>query len=322
MGFQGLVASILAIGLPLVASCATEGTPKAVFIIVDGIPTDVVEAANTPALDEISAAGGFTHAYVGGEVGGESETPTISAPGYQSLLTGTWANKHNVLTNDVKNPNYDYWDIFRIAKVHDSSLQTAIFSTWEDNRTRLIGDGLEQAGGKKIDHHSDGYENDGERFPHDLLSNYIRDIDELVTADASAYIRSKGPDLTWVYLQYTDDVSHILGDSPQFIAAVELMDARIGEIWSAVQERIANYGEDWLIVVTTDHGRDAGTGRDHGGHSDRERSTWIATNSKRLNHRFREEPGIVDILPSIATHLDLSIPPEIEAQLDGRSFID
>jgi hypothetical protein len=33
-------------------------------------------------------------------------------------------------------------------------------------------------------------------------------------------------------------------------------------------------------------------------------------------------PAIVDILPSIATHMKLVIPPEVAAALDGESFID
>jgi predicted AlkP superfamily pyrophosphatase or phosphodiesterase len=90
-------------------------TPKAVFIIVDGIAGDVIEKLNPPVLAEISKAGGFTLAHVGGGKGTYSQTPTISAVGYNSLLTGTWVNKHNVWDNDIAAPNYNYWTLFRIA---------------------------------------------------------------------------------------------------------------------------------------------------------------------------------------------------------------
>jgi len=322
---QNIIWLMLLSILPLTAACANEeiaATPKAIFIIVDGIPADVVEKANTPNLDELSDVGGYTHAYVGGEDGGESESPTVSAVGYQSLITGTWSNKHNVYDNNADEPNYDYWDIFRIAKVHDASLQTAIFSTWEDNRTKLIGDGLSEAGGDKLDYHFDGFEHDTDRFRHDFLRNYIRQIDEFVANEAARYILSDGPDLSWVYLEYTDDVGHGRGDSPEQISAVEWMDELVGSIWQSVQARADSNNEDWLIVVTTDHGRDPDTGKDHGGQSERERTIWIATNSRRLNANFEKFPGIVDILPSIATHLELTIPPDIQAGLDGRSFID
>jgi predicted AlkP superfamily pyrophosphatase or phosphodiesterase len=297
-------------------------TPKAVFIIVDGIPADVIETVATPNLDKISGDSGYTRAYVGGAVGGASESPTISAVGYNSLLTGTWANKHNVWDNDVSDPNYDYWDIFRIAKSHDPSLQTAIFSTWTDNRTKLIGDGLPSAGGNKLDYHFDGFELDTKRFPHDENGNYIRNIDAIVAEEAARRIEESGPDLSWIYLENTDHIGHRYGDSPEQIEAVKLMDEQLGAIWASVTSRQVKHDEDWLVVVTTDHGRDAETGKGHGGQSDRERTTWIVTNSERLNENFDHMPAIVDILLSVATHLGLRMPETVRDQLDGHSFID
>lgn len=302
---------------------APNVTPKAVFVILDGIPADVIERVPTPNLDALAAEGGYTRSTVGGDVGGDSESPTVSAVGYQSLITGTWANKHNVWDNDVADPNYEYWDIFRIAKHHDPRLRTAVFSTWEDNRTKLLGDGLPAAGGHKIDYAFDGLEHDTARYPHDSgdpdLDEYISDIDDAVAAEAARYLRAEGPDLSWVYLQYTDDAGHRYGDGPQMDAAVVAMDRRVGEISDALRHRS---GEDWLVVVTTDHGRDGVDGREHGEQSARERTTWIVTNSRRLNERFDRAPPVVDILPSIAAHLGLDIPPDVAANLDGESFID
>lgn len=322
-----LVAALLLLITSTSISCSgMDGTPaqtpKAVFIIVDGIPADVIETVATPNLDKISGDSGYTRAYVGGAVGGASESPTISAVGYNSLLTGTWANKHNVWDNDVSDPNYDYWDIFRIAKSHDPSLQTAIFSTWTDNRTKLVGDGLPSAGGNKLDYHFDGFELDTKRFPHDENGNYIRNIDAIVAEEAARRIEESGPDLSWIYLENTDHIGHRYGDSPEQIEAVKLMDEQLGAIWASVTSRQVKHDEDWLVVVTTDHGRDAETGKGHGGQSDRERTTWIVTNSERLNENFDHMPAIVDILPSVATHLGLRIPEPVRDQLDGRSFID
>lgn len=315
---------LVAVALSGCASTAATrpGVPKAVFVIVDGIPADVIENTPTPNLDAIGAEGGYARAYVGGEIGGPSESPTVSAVGYNSLLTGTWSNKHNVRDNSVEAPDYRYWDIFRIAKTSDPQLVTAIFSTWLDNRTKLVGDGLPEAGGKKIDIHADGYELDTRRFPHDPDGKYIRDIDAVVVDEAAKSIVGTGPDLSWIYVEDTDWVAHTWGDSPEFAAAVQRMDDRIGTIWSAIRTRRQAHAEDWLLIVTTDHGRDPVDGKEHGDQSERERTTWIVTNSGKLNRRFAENPGIVDILPSIATHLGLEVPDAIRRQLDGRSFID
>ncbi|MEO5998844.1 MAG: alkaline phosphatase family protein [Chitinophagaceae bacterium] len=293
-------------------------TKKAIFIIADGIPADVIEKVKTPALDAIAKVGGYANAHVGGEKGGYSQTPTISAVGYNSLLTGTWVNKHNVWGNDIKAPNYNYWNIFRFLESVSPQKKTAVFSTWLDNRTKLVGDGLATAGDVHIDHHMDGMENDTLRFPHDDQREFMHRIDEQVVDSAAAYIRSAAPDLTWVYLEYTDDMGHKYGDHHKLYTAVEYLDKQVQRIWESVQYREKNFRENWVIYITTDHGRDSITGKNHGGQSDRERNTWIFTNAKGLNDYFyKHQPGIVDIMPSISLFLDIQIPREQRMEIDG-----
>lgn len=143
-------------------------------------------------------------------------------------------------------------------------------------------------------------------------------IDQTVVDSASLYIREQAPDLSWVYLEYTDDMGHMFGDSPEFFRAVANMDSQMGKLWAAIQHRQQKFNEDWLIYITTDHGRDAKTGKGHGGQSDRERSTWIVTNSQDQNDYFKTGmPGIVDIMPSIARYLNIKIPREQLMEIDG-----
>jgi hypothetical protein len=295
---------------------------KVVFIIADGIPADVLEKARPAALGQIERMNGYKRAYVGGEKGGYSQTPTISAVGYNSLLTGTWANKHNVWDNDIKEPNYHYPTIFRLLKQIDTGKRTAIFSTWLDNRTKLVGDSLTQTGNYQVDYHTDGLELDTVNYPHDSQSQYIHKIDEKVTDDAEKCIREQAPDLVWLYLEYTDDMGHRYGDGPQLKEAVGFMDQQAGKIWSAVQYREKKFDEDWLVIVTTDHGRDSINGKGHGGQSERERTTWIATDAKDLNRYWNNyTPAIVDIMPTIARHFGLAIPRDNLMEIDGVPLI-
>lgn len=296
--------------------------PKTVMVILDGVPADLLEQVATPNIDAISQEGAYTRAFLGGERGGYSETPTISAVGYNSMLTGTWSNKHNVFGNGIKNPNYHYWTIFRFLRESQPSSTLGIYSTWLDNRTKLLGAGLAQTNNLKIDYYADGYESDTVRFPHDNLSKYIHQIDEEVTSKAALSIREDAPDLSWVYLQYTDDMGHMFGDSEQMIDAIIKADRQVGQIYNALRYREQNFNEDWLIVVTTDHGRDVVTGSYHGSQSDRERTIWIATNHKELNKHFHAStPSIVDILPSVARHMNIELSKTQQFELDGVPFI-
>ena len=299
---------------------AQKNVKKVLFVIVDGIPADVIDTVATPNIDKISAVGGFTIASMGGEVGGYSETPTISAVGYNSLLIGVWANKHNVWDNDIEAPNYNYQTIFRMLKESDPTKKTAIFSTWLDNRTKLVGANLPETERFAFDYFFDGMELDTLNFPHDKDKMYIHNIDEEVSKDAARYISTESPDLSWMYLEYSDDMGHKFGNSPQMVDGLQKVDEQIGRVWEAIQYREKKYKEDWLIIITTDHGRTE-DGFGHGGHSDRERATWIVTNSKNTNSHFRQTPEMVDILPSIAHHLGLSIPKKIAMELDGTPFI-
>lgn len=137
------------------------------------------------------------------------------------MLTGTWVNKHNVWDNDIKDQNYAYPSIFKLFKEQYPNKKIGIYSTWLDNRTKLVGDGLSQTNHLKFDYISDGYELDTVKFPHDKLANYIHLIDEKVTKDAVQSIKLNAPDLSWVYLEYTDDMGHKFGDSPAFIDALK-----------------------------------------------------------------------------------------------------
>src|SRR5258708_28249509 len=113
-------------------------------------------------------------------------------------------------------------------------------------------------------------------------------------------------------------MGHRHGDGPEMNEAVGFTAQQVGRVWSAVQYREKKFNEDWLVIVTTDHGRDSINGKGHGGQSARERTTWIATDAKDLNHYWRGyNPAHVDIIPTIAPHLGVVLARGSPAGVDG-----
>ncbi|MEY4552052.1 MAG: hypothetical protein RL099_380 [Bacteroidota bacterium] len=298
---------------------ATAQNKKVLFIIADGIPASELEKATKPGFDAIISKGAYLPCYVGGEKGGLTESPTISAVGYNSLLTGTWTNKHGVVDNAIKNPNYNYPTIFKVFKEAYPNKKIGVFSTWLDNRTKLVGDGLAQTNFLHVDYHRDGYELDTVQFPHDKKAFYIHLIDEKVVAQASQVIKDSAPDMSWIYLEYTDDMGHRYGKSPELDTAISMLDQQMQKIMQAVSYRENNFNEDWFVIITTDHGRDALTGKNHGGQSDSERNTWLIMNKKPAKEVVKT--AIVDIFPTIATYLNIQLPIPVAQALEGVSLL-
>jgi predicted AlkP superfamily pyrophosphatase or phosphodiesterase len=301
---------------------AAAQNKKVLFVIADGIPASELEKATKPGFDAIINKGAYLPCYVGGEKDGLTKSPTISAVGYNSLLTGTWTNKHGVVDNAIKNPNYHYPTIFKVFKEAYPTKKIGVFSTWLDNRTKLAGDGLAQTNFLQVDYHRDGYELDTIQFPHDKNAWYIHLIDEKVVAEASKVIKDSAPDLSWVYLEYTDDMGHRYGKSPELDTAISMLDKQIQKLMGAVAYREKNFNEEWLVVITTDHGRDAQTGKDHGGQSDAERNTWLVMNKKPNAYAISKRTAIVDIFPTIASFLNIKLSESVVENLEGVSLLD
>lgn len=310
----------LSLLLLLCACNIAAKTRKALFLIVDGIPADVIERLHVPAIYNIAANGGYARAHVGGDVGEYTQTPTISAVGYTTVLTGTWFNKHNVAGNSNIHENYNYWTLFRLAKEQPKPYKTAIYSSWTDNRTILLGEGKPETNHLKIDYVFDGLDLDTINYPRKPKELQVFDYDQVVSAKAAEGIRRDAPDLSWVYLWYPDDAAHLTGNGKYFDTYVLKAGEQIQKIWEAIQYREQHFNEEWMMVVTTDHGR-TNSGYGHGGQSCRERTTWIATNRPVASWFKSGRLAAVDIAPSISRFMGFTVPRDNRFEWDGTPFI-
>ena len=117
-------------------------------------------------------------------------------------------------------------------------------------------------------------------------------------------------------------MGHRYGKSPELDTAISMLDKQIQRLTEAVTYREKSFNEEWLVIITTDHGRDAQTGKNHGGQSDAERNTWLVINHRPNHHAFENRTAVVDIFPTIATFLNIKLPKTVADSLEGVSLLD
>jgi len=132
-------------------------------------------------------------------------------------------------------------------------------------------------------------------------------VEELRTAD---------PDALFVYLGAPDEISHNIGGiGEQYRAAIAAADRHVGRLVDAVKGRPDFTREDWLILVSTDHGRTAAGA--HGGGSPEETTIFFLASGPSVQAGAPSpRPSIMDIPVTALTHL--GFPPDPAWGLDGR----
>lgn len=275
-----------------------DRTPKVLVIGVDGVRVDVLNEVATPNLDALAAGGTFTART-------RTTTPSVSGPAWSSMLTGVWPEKHGVTNNDFDGRSYDaYPDFLTLIEQVRPELSTFAVVDWAPLGT-LEGGGT--AIGEALDVRVvlDGYELGW------------AEADTRSTALAVEHISEADPDAMFVYLGNPDETSHENRSiGAEYREAIALSDRHIGMMVSAIRARPRFEAENWLILVSTDHGRTADGG--HGGDTPVEMTTFIVVSGRgAVIGAAPEATFIVDIPVTALAHLGIPIMPEWE--LDGRA---
>ena len=268
---------------------------KAIVIGIDGAQLDKLEGTPTPNLDSLNLIESFT----GGIEGTETEQETFSGPSWGTLLTGVWANKHGIISNDdTLRANPEYPSIFEYVHNDDPDNYIASAVNWGP-----INAYFEEDVESTVD-----FELTAPEPTDDNLAQ-----DDIIAPTVANLILEEAPDYTFVHLDNVDVVGHDLGFSPEYLDAITAADGHVGTILDAVEAREKAYpNEDWLVLVTTDHGRELPKGFDHGGQTDSERTTFIAAN-KALDNS--EVASATDVVPTVLDHLEIE-----GGNFDGESL--
>ena len=240
--------SLVVVVLPILL--LAQNTKKVLVIGIDGCRSDALQIASTPNIDDLISTGVFSPDALNDDI-------TVSGPGWSAILCGVWSEKHLVTGNSFSVDDYDtYPTFFKRAKDFDPTLQTLSICHWGPINDNIVKDQAD--------------------FTLNVSS------DEAVADKASDYLSVNDPDIVFLHFDEADGVGHGSGFSPvvpQYLAKIEEIDSLIGIVIDAVQNRQSYNEEDWLIVLTTDHG---GLGTSHGGNSIEEERVFVIASGNAL----------------------------------------
>lgn len=240
---------------------------KALVIGYDGYRADGLQTilGTGGAVEQTSQAGGLYLTYAGG-IRGADEQRTETAPGWTSILTGKWQDETGVSDNgQVKNTEAKTFLTDLAQKGHEVSF---IFS-WQGHQGTYGGD-IAQAQREELPVRYLFTQDDAQSQAAALRS---------VSKDAGeGQMEPQDADLTFLIYEHTDHAGHSTGygnQNPAYVQACREVDTWAAGLLEAIAQRDSYDEEDWLILITTDHG---GVDSGHGGQSDEERITWLASN--------------------------------------------
>ncbi len=313
--FLGMAGSAVARG----PGKANDFNGRRVLLIgIDGCRADAVAAAMerglAPQLKSLcESAGGLMSRtfYAGGEKDTPTHQPTISGPGWSSLLTGVWFDRHHVKDNRFLGARFQSYSHFmrRIKEVKPAAY-CASLADWPPIHDS-IADGSRDQGKEFLDVKFTCAPDATRHF----VDNPEKDI--VVRDEALKTLRTQDPDAMFVYFGQVDEFGHgaidsragFSPDSTLYLNAISHVDSHIGELLRAMRARPQFVDEDWLVLITTDHG---GRGNSHGGDSDDERHIWLLASGRNLPvEELTTQPmPQTRLVPMIYQHLGIEPKPE------------
>lgn len=232
---------------------------KVLIIGIDGCRPDALLAANAPVIQGLLPNAVYSFDAL-------TRAPTWSGTGWSSMLTGVWQEKHGVLDNTFAGSNYGAYPHF----IHRAETSNPAFVT------------------QSIVHWS----------PINTQISTLCDVEINVTTDLAVKnnavdaLMNQDNDILFVAFDDVDHTGHSDGFSPtvpSYMATIATTDGYVGEIMDALLGRPNFEAENWLVLLTTDHG---GLSTSHGGTSLEERNIfYIAWQKGRTPQEITEQGG-------------------------------
>ena len=274
---------------------AVAGERKVLTIAVDGLRPDALIAANTPNIDSLVNGTFFA---TGGASGifatyAQAEHLTYSGPGWGAYLTGLHVDRHGADTNDFQNVVPGTTDWLAALEAFDPTLDTRRVLTWEIAHNSI-------PSGADI---AEVYE-------------FSSNGDQLLTDRVVQLIADPATDVVMTFMSDVDCAGHICGfdpTAPCYLDEITDTDAKIGDIMTAMASRPNFSNEDWLVIITSDHG---GLGNQHRGGLPPQRTIpYIVAGPLATTVLPQAHPRLPDVAATVLDYFGAPLP----ANYDGLS---
>ncbi len=239
---------------------------KAIIIGYDGCRVDALSfmnevpnggikyLLNTGADANLSYCGGINYPYF-------NKQETSTAPGWCSIITGIWAYKFGIVSNDIRKDNSHLTNLTTLVEsgtIDSSSFYTSWDGHFETKNSTYINE-KKYTKDKNLNVNFVLGKNDTE-----LCDNVLKDLN---SKECSDYI--------FAIIEHTDHCGHESGFStknPKYVEAYKSCEIDGRKIIDAIESRDTYDTEDWLILITSDHG---GFKNGHGAFTIQERMTFV-----------------------------------------------
>ncbi|HET6355089.1 alkaline phosphatase family protein [Streptomyces sp.] len=293
------VAAAGALATPAQAAQAAPTLPngtskdKVLFVGMDGLRYDRIDAAKAPTLKSLMGNGtyGMSLLYAG------PMAQTSSGPGWSTISTGVWPDKHGVKDNTFIGKNYAKYPGF-LARLNQIRPELSLFAAVDWPELDTHGTVTPGADAKLV-----------------FNNNYAVN-DKVITDQTEDILRNQNPDVLFVYFGETDEMGHSYGAASQkYLDAIDVQDAYLGRLLAAIQARPSYATERWTVIVATDHGHVDSGG--HGGSSIEERRTFVLAQGPGIAAGARPaDTRLVDVAATVFKQL--GITPDPAWGLDGK----
>ncbi len=279
--------------------------PRLLVIALDGLRGDGVSAIDAPNLQAIQQgtwAADYRAAY---SLHAQTikDAVTVSGPNHTSIFTGVTARKHGVIKNDddqmraVIHP-----DFIKLIEDRRQDIDSVKIAQWKPDH--LVPTGADYSFNDKQD------EQCAAVAAKILAGGY----------SANGWAAGRDVDVMFVFLDDIDGGGHgsrFAVDEPKYIATVRANDRRVGMMLDAIRSRPNFASEEWMIVLTSDHG--GYLGRHGDWEADCYNIPFIVSSKATESGELVGVPGNVDTTATVLTHFGID-PKQSFQRADGQRY--